>query len=118
MSWHLPPFRSSVVTSLHLHRHPISLILLGGEGHAEALFPQRFRGPRPRPEHAGYGPIRATESRRADAISAFAGAVQFVYLNAAWFAILVTRRMQQGLLDAATALPPGLRTGVVGAVQG
>ncbi|MFF0852927.1 hypothetical protein [Streptomyces sp. 1-11] len=44
--------------------------------------------------------------------------MQFVYLNAAWFAILVTRRMQQGLLDAATALPPGLRTGVVGAVQG
>ncbi|MGW8396148.1 flippase-like domain-containing protein [Streptomyces lydicus] len=28
-----------------------------------------------------------------------------------------TRRMQHGLLDAATALPPGLRDGVVGAVQ-
>ncbi|MES4892220.1 hypothetical protein [Streptomyces sp. NPDC096012] len=27
------------------------------------------------------------------------------------------RRMQQGLLDAPTALPPGLRDGVVGAVQ-
>ncbi|MGW2650767.1 lysylphosphatidylglycerol synthase transmembrane domain-containing protein [Streptomyces sp. NPDC001393] len=28
-----------------------------------------------------------------------------------------TRRMQQGLLDATTALPPGLRDGVLGAVQ-
>ncbi|MFD8708768.1 flippase-like domain-containing protein [Kitasatospora sp. NPDC059648] len=45
------------------------------------------------------------------------GAVLVVTVLSAVAAFASTRRMQQGLLDAATALPPGLRDGVVGAVQ-
>ncbi|MEU7061889.1 lysylphosphatidylglycerol synthase transmembrane domain-containing protein [Streptomyces sp. NPDC046197] len=45
------------------------------------------------------------------------GAVLVVAVLPAVAALAPTRRMQQGLLDAATALPPGLRDGVVGAVQ-
>ncbi|QHA07969.1 flippase-like domain-containing protein [Streptomyces broussonetiae] len=45
------------------------------------------------------------------------GAVLVVTVLPAVTALAPTRRMQQALLDAATALPPGLRDGVVGAVQ-
>ncbi|MCC5478383.1 lysylphosphatidylglycerol synthase transmembrane domain-containing protein [Streptomyces barringtoniae] len=45
------------------------------------------------------------------------GAVLVVTVLPAVAAHASTRRMQQGLLDATTALPPGLRDGVLGAVQ-
>ncbi|MEV6112609.1 lysylphosphatidylglycerol synthase transmembrane domain-containing protein [Streptomyces sp. NPDC052109] len=45
------------------------------------------------------------------------GAVLVGTVLTAVAALAFTRRLQQGLLDAATALPPGLRDGVVGAVQ-
>lgn len=45
------------------------------------------------------------------------GAVLVVTVLLAVAALAFTRRLQQGLLDAATALPPGLRDGVLGAVQ-
>ncbi|MFF8946019.1 flippase-like domain-containing protein [Streptomyces sp. NPDC014864] len=45
------------------------------------------------------------------------GAVLVVAVLPAVAALAPTRRMQQALLDAATALPTGLRDGVVGAVQ-
>ncbi|MGW0765286.1 flippase-like domain-containing protein [Streptomyces sp. NPDC002676] len=45
------------------------------------------------------------------------GAVLLVAVLLAVVAFARTRRTQQGLLDAATALPPGLRDGVLGAVQ-
>ncbi|MGW7527271.1 flippase-like domain-containing protein [Streptomyces sp. NPDC054783] len=45
------------------------------------------------------------------------GAVLVLTVLLAVTALASTRRMQQGLLDAATALPPGLRDAVVGAVQ-
>ncbi|MEU2165846.1 hypothetical protein QRN89_34565 [Streptomyces chengbuensis] len=45
------------------------------------------------------------------------GAVLLVAVLPAVEAFARTPRTQQGLLDAATALPPGLRDGVLGAVQ-
>ncbi|MEU6512012.1 lysylphosphatidylglycerol synthase transmembrane domain-containing protein [Streptomyces sp. NPDC046942] len=45
------------------------------------------------------------------------GAVLVVTVLLAVVALAPTRRLQEGLLDAATALPPGLRDGVIGAVQ-
>ncbi|MGW5369479.1 flippase-like domain-containing protein [Streptomyces sp. NPDC004009] len=62
-------------------------------------------------------PTRAV--RRAADVSRLlvSGAVLVLTVLLAVMALPSTRRMQQGLLDAATALPPGLRDGVVGAVQ-
>jgi uncharacterized membrane protein len=61
---------------------------------------------RPRHELAVFARMRGSQDRIADAITAFAGTMQFVYLHAAWFTVWILCNL--GLIGH---LPVHLRDG-------